>query len=282
MLRASATFLVLASLGYAGQNSIPSDAARVPPQEAQHFLEMICPGHASSDVCAVCPTEMPQSSQQWELRTITFGQFLAPKSEDVLIAGDGCEDHAHLMSGAYLFTKQGSSWRKVRYTPGWNADDCKKLGGSDGRDRLVCEAADMHQGFADSFLYLLDPGREPRGQEDNSLDVFLDVTDSLGACVALSDGTVLSGKIESVTFTPAGEAHQVRISVATRLGKAIIPEKIMFACDQSDRKLKPTVATVLRRYEFLFDGQKVVPLPGNPPANAGVAEAPTTSFQPPK
>jgi hypothetical protein len=281
MMRTSATFLFLASLCYGGENSIPSDAARVSPPEAQHFLEMICPGSASADACAVCP-ETPESGQSWKLRTITFGQFLGPKSEDVLIAGVGCEDHAHLMSGAYLFTKQGSSWRKVRYNPGWNADDCKKLPGSDGRDRLVCEAADIHQGFADSFLYLLDPGRDPGEQENNSLNVFLDVTDSLGACVALSDGTVLSGKIESVTFTPAGEAHAVRITVATRLGKAIIPEKIMFACDQSDRKRKPTVATVLRRYEFVFDGQKVVPVPGNPPVTSGAAEAPITSYQPPK
>jgi hypothetical protein len=275
-------FLFLASLCYGGQNSIPSDAVRVSPQEAQHFLEMICPGKASADACAVCPPEMPKSSQQWELRSMTFGQFLAPKSEDVLVAGMGCEDHAHLMSGAYLFTKQGSSWRKVRYNPGWNADDCKKLPGSDGRDRLVCEATDGHQGFADSFLYLLDPGRDPRERENNSLDVFLDATDSLGSCVALPDGTVLSGKIESVTFDPAEEAHAVRITVATRLGKAIIPEKTMFACDQSDCKRKPTVTTVLRRYEFHFDGQKVVPLPGNPPVTSGVAEAPTTSYQPPK
>ena len=240
---------------------------------------MICPGDASTGGCAVCPPEMPQSAQNWRLRTITFGQFLGPKSEDALVAGVGCEDHANLMSGAYLFTKAGSSWRKVRYMAGMNADDCKKLPGSDGRDRLVCEAADMHQGFSDVFLYLLDPGRDPHDRDEDSLGVFLDVTDSLGSCVALSDGTVLKGEIESVSFAPAREPHAVRITVATRLGKAVIPEKIMTACDQSDRKTKVIVATIARRYEFLFDGQKIVPLPGNPALQSGVmAEAPTTSY----
>lgn len=226
---------------------------------------------------------MPQSAQSWQLRTVTFGHFLSSNSEDALVAGVGCEDYANLMSGVYLFTKHGVSWQKVRYTSGWNADDCKKLPGSDGRDRLVCESADMHQGVADSFLYLLDPGQDPREREDNGLDLFLDVTDSLGSCVALPDGTVLSGQIESVSFTPTSEPHAVRITVATRLGKAVIPEKIMFACDQSDRKLKPTVATVLRRYEFVFDGQKVVPGQGSPPMHNGVvADPPTTSYHPPK
>jgi hypothetical protein len=278
--RVSLAVLFVGTACYAGQwNSIPSDAAKVSPQEAQQFLEVICPADASADGCAVCPPEMPQSAQTWQLRTITFGQFLAPKSEDALVAGVGCEDHANLMSGAYLFTKQESSWRKVRYVAGANADDCKKLPGSDGRDRLVCEAADMHQGFGDSFLYLLDPGRDRR-PEDNSLEVFLDVTDSLGSCVALSDGTVLSGKIESVSFAPASEPHGTRITVVTQLGKAVIPERIISGCNQSNRKPKVTVATVARRYEFLFDGQKVVSLPGNPAMQNGVmAEAPTTSYR---
>jgi hypothetical protein len=279
MIRATVAVLVLAAICCEGQsNRVLSDAARVPPQEAHHFLELICPGNASADGCAVCPPEMPQSSQNWQLRTITFGHFQAPNSEDALVAGVGCEDHANLMSGAYLLTKQGPSWRKVRYEPGQNADDCKKLPGSDGRDRLVCLSADMHQGFSDSFLYLMDPGRAPGKPEDNSLDVFLDVTDSLGSCVALPDGTVLSGKIESVSFAPSSEPHTVRITVDTRLGKAVIPEKIMSACSGSASKPKLTVATVAQRYEFLFDGQKTVPLPGNPMTQNGTTDAPITSY----
>jgi len=44
-------------------------------------------------------------------------------------------------------------------------------------------------------------GLDPRTREDNSLDLFFDVTDSLGSCVALPEGNTLSGKIESVSFS---------------------------------------------------------------------------------
>jgi hypothetical protein len=75
------------------------------PREALHFLEMICPGDASKEGCAVCPLEMAPSAQNWQLRTITFGQFLAPKSEDALVAGVGCEDHANLTIRGLPFHK---------------------------------------------------------------------------------------------------------------------------------------------------------------------------------
>jgi len=222
---------------------------------------------------------MPPSAQTWELRTITFGHFLGPASEDALVSGTGCEPHSNGMSGAYLFTRERSSWRKVWYGAGENASDCKKLTGSDGRDFLVCEGQDMHQGVADSFLYLLDAGQDPGKREDNTLDIFFGLDDSLGSCTQLPDGTAVSGSIKSVSFSPSSEPHAVRISVTARLGKAAIPAKILYDCNQSDGKIRPKIATVLRRYEFLFDGRKVVLDSKNPPTEHAWAIAPQTSFQ---
>jgi hypothetical protein len=67
---------------------------------------------------------------------------------------------------------------------------------------LVCEGRDMHQGVGDSFLYLLDPGQDPSKREDNTLDIFFGLDDSLESCTQLPDGTVQSGRIESVSFFP--------------------------------------------------------------------------------
>jgi hypothetical protein len=280
MIKAVGAVLFVAAFCYGDQwNSIPSDAAKVPPQEAQRFLEIICPGHASATGCTVCPPETPLSAQTWQLRAVTFGRFLAATSEDALVSGFGCEPHSNLMSGAYLFTKEGPSWRKVWYSPGENAANCKKLYGSDGRDLLVCEASDMHQGVADSFLYLLDPGQDPGSRKDNSLDIFFDVTDSLGSCVMLPDDTTLSGKIESVSFTAASAPHAMRITVIARLGKAAVPTEILYACNQSNFKRRPIIATTLRRYQFLFDGKKVVPGHRNPPMHFAAADAPNTSYR---
>lgn len=247
---------------------IPSDAAKVSPEETQQFLEMICPGATG---CSACPEETGfAGSPGWQLRSITFGHFLAAASEDALVGGSGCESHANGYSGVYLFTRDRSRWLKVWYNPSQNLDDCKKLTGSDGRDRLVCAASDMHFGVADSFLYLVDPGLDPDRQPD-TWDVFFAVNDSLGGCVKMPDGTTVTGKIESVALVPAPQPPAVRITATARLGKAQIPDEVMSACDEG---AKPAIATVSRRYEFLFDGKKIQPDPKNPPI-----DPPTTSYQ---
>ena len=257
---------------------IPSDAAHVSPAEKRAFLADICPGHESDAGCSVCPEEMPPSAQNWELRTAIFGHFQSPTSEDALVSGFGCEPHSNLMSGAYLFTKQGSSWRKVRYTAAENADDCKKLPGSDGRDLLVCESSDMHQGVADWFLYLMDAGRGQSRNEDGPLQVFFGIEDSFGSCVNLADGGMTTGRIESVSFVPASTVPSVRIIVTARLGKAVLPDKAMKKC-QPGREKGVTLTTVPRRYVFLLDGRKITPARGNPPMESTVAVAPKTSYR---
>jgi hypothetical protein len=128
---------------------------------------------------------------------------------------------------------------------------------------------------------LLDAGQDPSKRQEDTLDIFFGLDDSLGGCTELPDGTVLTGAIESVFFSPA-KAHTVRISVTARLGKAAIPAKIMNDCDQSNGKIRPAIATVPRRYEFLFDGRKVVPDAKNPPTKYAWAVAPLTSYSPVK
>jgi hypothetical protein len=88
---------------------------------------------------------------------------------------------------------------------------------------------------------------------------------------------VQNGAIESVSFSTTTASHAVRITVIARLGQAAISAKIMNDCDQSNGKLRPTIATVIRRYNFLFNGRKVAPEATNPPNDQGWATAPRTS-----
>jgi hypothetical protein len=262
-------------------SAIRSDAAQLPPAEARNLVEMICPGQAGASSCAVCPKEMAFSDQRWDVRSITFGHFVSPASEDVLVSGFGCESHAEGMSGSFLLTKDGAAWRKVRYLQGVNAFDCRKLAGSDGRHRLVCAADDTHVGVADTYLYLLDAGRDPatvdpltedyRGQE------FFAVDDSLGGCVTYPKGFVQSGAIDRVEFTDLAAAHHARIVVFARLGKAAVPEDVLQKnCGYGQPGLK--LATLPRRYEFIFDGVRVSPVRSNPPIHLMDAVAPRTSY----
>jgi hypothetical protein len=71
----------------------------------------------------------------------------------------------------------------------------------------------------------------------------------------------------------------VRITVTARLGKAAIPAKILYDCNQSDGKIRPAIVTVLRRYEFALNGQKVVPDAKNPPTEYAWAVAPRVSYR---
>lgn len=278
------------ALGCRGQNAtgqwMRSDAAQLAPAEVHGFLEQICPGHTSASGCAVCPEGTafapPASTQTWGLKAIILGHFLTPASEDALVSGMDCEPHADGMSGSFLFTRERSTWHKVRYEAGVNAWDCKKLTGSDGRDRLVCAAGDMHQGFIDEFVYLLDPGRDPATVDPmNDIrrgDLFFDVGDSLRGCVALEDGSVLSGSIAGVTFTPLPEKHGVRIVVSARLGQAVVPKTVREEGCAAGLRRHLRIATVLRRYAFVFDGATITPAPNNPPMNYRSAVAPRTSY----
>ncbi len=275
--------LFVAALGCRGQwdagKLIRSDAAPLPAAEVHGFLEMICPGQTSDSGCRVCPKDTafapPASTQTWDLKAIIPGHFLSLTSDDAVVSGLGCEPHAAGMSGSYLFTRDGPAWRKVRYEAGVNAFDCKKMTGLDSRDRLVCAGSDMHQGFGDEFLCLLDPGNDT-----SRFDIFFffDVGDSLRGCVRLLDGTVLSGAIEQVEFAPLQEQRQVRIVVTARLGRAVVPNDIFRKTCAPGLSKGLRLATALRRYEFVFDGQDIVPAAGNPPLSHRSAVAPRTSY----
>jgi hypothetical protein len=134
----------------------------------------------------------------------------------------------------------------------------------------------VHFGVADSFLYLVDPGEDPSKRENDTLDTFFGLDDSLGACLKMPDGKVQTGEIESVSFGPVSASRTVRITVVARLGKALVPENAMSTCIEGP---KPLIATVSRCYQFTFNGKKIVPGLRDPSTKYGFAEAPTTSYQ---
>jgi hypothetical protein len=271
-------FVLILFCSAASPQLIPSDAAKVSPAQTRMFLEMICPGNAVETGCSVCPDGTGFAGiANWKLEAITFGHFLAPGSQDALISGSDCESHADGLSGSYLFTKAGSAWSKYWYSPGQNTSDCKKFPGSDGRDFLICGAHDMHQGAADWFLYLVDAGQDPAKRDDDALDIFFAVDDTLGGCVKFPDGTVEAGKIDSVSFAPASAEFATRITVTAHLGKAVVPDKALVACVFSQPGA-PQIATRALQFRFTFGGQSIVPDPANPPMQYGTAVAPVTSY----
>jgi len=265
---------------------MPSDAARVSAAQQAEFLAEICPGHATAAGCEVCPadTGLPQN-EQWQIIAITFGHFLSPSSDDALISGRGCEPHVENYSGSFLFSRNSSTWKKVRYEAGLQAWTCKKLAAADGRGRLVCAATDQHQGVQDAFLYLLDPGLDPKSIDplrgDPRGTLFFDVMTNLGAfCVGPNVDAAQQETITRVAFQPLAGPNSVRIVVDARAGKAVVPKSVAEkVCSKTGFPSDLRIAALSRRYLFIFDGQKIIPASTNPPTEYQVtAVAPRTSY----
>ncbi len=234
---------------------IRSDALKPAGAELSKLLRGICPGDANASACQVCPRS---PGGRWEVSAVYLGHFLSPASEDALVSTMGCESHADDFGGSHLLSKAGSSWREIRYVAGMIAGDCRKLSGADGRDRLVCGNEDAWQGHSFLTLYILDPAH------DGPAGGFFSLEDTTGA----AEPEVRSASIDRVDFLPMAEKPQVRIVVYASLGKVSVAATLLA---RETEIVKP--ATVRRRYDFIFDGAKISPAPGNPST-----EPPQTSY----
>jgi hypothetical protein len=269
-----------ASVCQAGFNLVPSDAVHLSPEELPPFLQIICPGHAQTAGCDVCPTGTFFRTGRWDLRSVIFGHFVSPASEDVILGGWNCESHANGNGGSFLLTRSDAHWRLVNYAAGRIVEDCKKLKGSDGRDRLVCMGSDQHIGIGDSFLYVLDPALFDRQE---GLNIFFRVSDSLGSCSTLvRDGlsAVESGEIEHVVFAKTLDTGVITIIVDARLSRAFLPHASLEDCNihlkPGEERLRPGIRTELRRFQFLFDGKAMRAAASNPRMHRAEAIPPET------
>ena len=259
---------------------IPSDAARLSPLATERLLVQICPGQSSESGCDVCPKDTNSPGGRWEIKAVFSGHFVSRSSEEALVSGSGCASHGNDFGGSFLLTKHGLSWRKVRYVAGLIAFDCHKLTGSDGRDRLICGQSDSWMGDEVSSVCLHDPGVDltktdtPDAQFargfalDNRGDCFFHVEDATGGM----GKSFQRGFIQRVGFAGMASRRQTRILVFARLGRASVPEEVVIK-SATGAAPGPRIATLPRRYEFAFDGAKVLPAPNNPPM-----QFPVTSY----
>jgi hypothetical protein len=87
------------------------------------------------------------------------------------------------------------------------------------------------------------------------------------------DGKILSkGFIERIEFADIALRRQSRVVVFVKLGRGKVPEEVVMK-SATGAGPSPKIATLPRRYEFTFDGAKVLPAPNNPPL-----QFPVTSY----
>ncbi|MEG9431897.1 hypothetical protein [Terriglobus sp. ADX1] len=131
------------------------------------MANLACGGHASVDAkkaiaCSTCPpgSDFAGASNGpdagWSSGGVLTGSFTAPGMDEALMRASGCESHANNMGGDFLFRRNGSKWSLVRYAKSAIADDkCLKALWGQGRDAVICESGDMHQGIASSGVQLM-------------------------------------------------------------------------------------------------------------------------------
>ena len=89
-------------------------------------------------------------------KTVIFGHFLGPSSDDAAITGWSAETHPYLWGSALLLTKHGDTWSPVWYRSALIIDSCEKVALADHREILLCEDEDSGMGHAWHYLYTVD------------------------------------------------------------------------------------------------------------------------------
>ena len=280
-----AKLLLLLGAVPACAQSVPSDAAKLSIRELARLMQIACPGPVKdAQTCAACPSDsgFPDDRRGWRLAAVTMGHFTAPKENEVLLSTVGCEPHAAGSGGAFLLRDEGNGYQQVWYRPCYIATDWKKLKATDGRDMLICESSDGHQGIEDQFLYLLDLNG-PDASTLRAAQIFFSVPDSLDSCAVMTDGYASTGYIERVSFSTKSQPARVEIGVNVRAGKAVLPQKVLEEdCNLNSKPdsedFKPVIATKALVFRFVFDGSSVHPAANNPDMNGIEPVAPVTSY----
>lgn len=203
------------------------------------MANLACGGHASVDdkkaiACSTCPPEsdFAGASDGWNNGGVLTGSFTAPGMDEALMRASGCESHANNMGGDFLFRRDGSKWKLVRYAKSAIADDkCLKAMWGEGRDAVICQTGDMHQGFASSGVQLMTfdtmSPSAPRDKDIYRKVNFVVTEDSSGNCgfpMGKPQQTLQFDKVDRAYLIPTNTSRPsvvVKVTLArAKAGKA--------------------------------------------------------------
>lgn len=195
------------------------------------MANLACGGHASVDGkktlgCNVCPpgSDFAGEGGGWTGKDALSGSFTAPNRDEALMRASGCESHANNMGGDFLFRRDGGKWSLVRYAKGAPADGtCLKAMWGQGRDAVICQSADMHQGVASNAVQLMtfdETAPPPSTEKDAYRKVNFVVTeDGSGNCgFAMGNPSMLQfDRVDRTYLIPTNTSRQsvtVKVTLA--------------------------------------------------------------------
>ena len=143
---------------------LKSQTGTLEQAEADRVLAGFCqtPVHVIQGVGPTCTTRRLGSEfsdivdRTFHPRSIIFGHFLAPESNDATVSGWSAETHPYRWGGTLLLSRRLGAWVPIWYRSGLIADSCEKVVLPDRREVLLCEDEDSGMGHALHYLYVVD------------------------------------------------------------------------------------------------------------------------------
>ena len=255
-----ALILLIAIAGLRGAELPLGKLQPVPAAEAKELLRAVCPrAVVEGKGCASCPAYTdPKWPGTWDLEAVHYGHF-AGKEDEAALAMNGCAPHSLQFGGTVLLVRREGRWKMQWSELGLITSRCASVPRKDGRDLLVCETEDMHQGIGDRAVFVADLGRAS-GERQTGL---LGISDNMNTCgenvaeTTTSIDPLQSAAYHQIEFDPV--AARLRIDVEYGWRPYTRPE--MLACREAQGKNKPlpeALAPKAKTYrvEFDFNGDR--------------------------
>ncbi len=88
--------------------------------------------------------------------TRSSGSFTRPGTRELAVTFQGCEPHSLNYGGTALYRELDGRWAFAGYATGFAASRCQPYRLSSGRDVLICEFSDAHQGSGATRVFIYD------------------------------------------------------------------------------------------------------------------------------
>ena len=288
-------FLGLVVLGLATCAAAPGTSASPATKAANEFKALfagVCQigtvPNASSGLpaigCTCCPPFdecRPAGPAQdvesvYAPNSVVAGAFTRPGADQRAVAMQGCESHAENYGGMLLLERGPQGFQVVRYVSALAANSCWAVRRKDGRDLLVCERDDGHQGTTNQALYQWDLSGSD--QQLLNTDELVYVNDNeLSGCWSDPGAEISSTRMLPPRFDFRPGRPLLTLDFDIRQGRVSKPylarcQELMQASEaappdprRSPRNLLPAR---MQRQVFGFDGSQLVqkqPSPGKQP-----------------
>ena len=125
---------------------------------SEHGVEIGCSCCPPFEACGPVRGSRARGNSDEVYRMVAHseGSFTEPGVRELAVSFFGCEPHSSNWGGTMLYRRLKDTWSVAAYVSGVRPDRCRTYRLLDGRDVLICEAADAHQSIGVQRVFMYD------------------------------------------------------------------------------------------------------------------------------